>query len=337
MLTIDGSFGEGGGQILRSALALSMLTGTPFRIENLRAKRRKPGLMRQHLTAVRAATVVSGATVSGDAIGSSTLEFAPGKVRGGDYTFSVGTAGSATLVLQTVLPALVVGSEPSRLVLEGGTHNPMAPPFEFLAKAYVPIVRRMGPGIEIALEKAGFFPAGGGRFTTSIEPVDRLAGIELRKRGALVRRSGHAIVANLPRRIAEREIGVLQRKLGWTPKEFSASEVSDSPGPGNIVIVEIESEHVCEVISGFGEVNCPAEKVAGFVVQRCKRYLSTSAPVGEFLTDQLILPMAIAGTGSFVSTGLSRHAWTHIELVKRFLDRELITEQFPDGVSVTVR
>ena len=164
MITIDGSAGEGGGQILRSSLALSLVTGQPFRMERIRAKRQKPGLLRQHLTAVEAAKAVGCAEVSGETLGSQTLDFRPGPVTPGNYRFAVGTAGSATLVLQTVLPALLTASDPSTLTLEGGTHNPLAPSFDFLDRCFMPLIHRMGPSVELELKRPGFFPAGGGRF-----------------------------------------------------------------------------------------------------------------------------------------------------------------------------
>src|SRR5581483_5417209 len=153
MLTIDGSYQEGGGQILRTALALSVVTQTPFRIEKIRAGRKTPGLMRQHLTAVNAAAAISQAEVVGNAIGSQELTFSPGKVLPGEYSFSVGTAGSTTLVFQTVLPALLLAAEPSRLTLEGGTHNPAAPPYDFLEKAFLPLLRRMGARVSTTLKR----------------------------------------------------------------------------------------------------------------------------------------------------------------------------------------
>src|SRR5688572_17114432 len=174
MLIIDGSFGEGGGQILRTSLALSLITGRPFRIEKIRANREKPGLMRQHLTAVKAAGKIGQAEVEGAFIGAKELTFAPGEVVPGDYSFAVGTAGSATLVLQTVLPALITASKPSTLRLEGGTHNPYAPPFDFLARVFLPIVNRMGPNIEATLLRPGFYPAGGGKVNFTIEPAEKL-------------------------------------------------------------------------------------------------------------------------------------------------------------------
>ncbi len=171
MLTIDGSFGEGGGQILRSSLALSLLTATPFRISKIRAGRSRPGLMRQHLTAVRAATEVGDAEVSGAEIGSTEVVFRPKAIRGGDFAFATGGAGSTTLVFQTVLYPLLLGTDaPSTLRFEGGTHNPMAPPFDFLNEAFLPQLAKMGANVALALTTHGFYPAGGGVWTATISP-----------------------------------------------------------------------------------------------------------------------------------------------------------------------
>src|SRR5512133_679150 len=185
MITIDGSQGEGGGQILRTSLALSLFTSQPFRMEQIRAKRQKPGLLKQHLTAVEAAKTVGCAEVEGAALNSQTLEFRPRSVAPGNYRFAVGTAGSATLVLQTVLPALLTGSDRSMLTLEGGTHNPMAPPFDFLTYSFMPLIHRMGPSVDLELRSPGFYPAGGGRFHARIEPTKQLSPLTLNERGAI--------------------------------------------------------------------------------------------------------------------------------------------------------
>ncbi len=185
MLDIDGSQGEGGGQILRTSLALSLVTGQPFRLEQIRAGRRKPGLLRQHLTAVEAAKTVGAAEAIGAEMGSRTLEFRPGAVIAGNYRFAVGTAGSATLVLQTILPPLLTASGGSTVTIEGGTHNPFAPPFDFLAGCFVPLIQRMGPRIELEMRCPGFYPAGGGKFDARIEPVKRLACFDLMTRGEI--------------------------------------------------------------------------------------------------------------------------------------------------------
>ena len=206
MILIDGSEGEGGGQILRTSLALSLVTGQPFRLENIRAGRQKPGLLRQHLTAVEAATTVGAAEVIGAALGSKTLEFRPGAVTPGNYRFAVGTAGSATLVLQTVLPPLLTANAISTLTLEGGTHNPFAPPFDFLARCFAPLIQRMGPTIELELRRPGFFPAGGGKFHARIEPVKRLARFDLLERGPLRQHRARVIISKIPTHADHRKI-----------------------------------------------------------------------------------------------------------------------------------
>ncbi len=331
MLTIDGSYGEGGGQILRSSFALSMLTGTPFRIEKIRSAREKPGLMRQHLTAVQAAARVCDAKVEGDAVGSTQLSFTPGKVRGGEYTFSIGTAGSTTLVLQTILLPLLVAEQKSRLILEGGTHNTFAPPFDFFAKAYLPLINRMGPTVRAVLERAGFYPAGGGRIVIDIEPTQRLNGFDLLERGELRSRRARACVAQLTPEIARREVKVFRNRLSWPEETYEVVEITESGGPGNIVLIELEYEHVADVFTGFGEIGRRAEAVAESAVNQYRRYVQSSAPVGEFLTDQLMLPMAVAGQGSFRASHLSRHAQTHVKLISEFLGPTAIRTQDTAG------
>ncbi|HWQ93565.1 MAG TPA: RNA 3'-terminal phosphate cyclase, partial [Clostridia bacterium] len=219
MITIDGSQGEGGGQILRTSLALSLVTGQPFRMERIRAKRRKPGLLKQHLTAVEAAKTVGCAQVEGAVLNSQTLAFQPGPVTPGNYRFAVGTAGSATLVLQTVLPALLTAAGHSTLTLEGGTHNPMAPPFDFLARSFIPQIQRMGPSVELELRRHGFFPAGGGRFHARIAPAKKLSRLDLLERGAIRSRQACVLLSKLPEHVAQRELAVVRDELNWRADE----------------------------------------------------------------------------------------------------------------------
>ncbi len=336
MLTIDGSYGEGGGQILRSSLALSMETEKPLRIENIRAGRKKPGLLRQHLTAVKAALEVCSGNAQGAEMRSGALTFEPGQVRGGCYRFAVGTAGSATLVLQTVLPALMTADEPSQITLQGGTHNPWAPPVDFLAKALIPLLNRMGPEISVTLIRPGFYPAGGGEFLVTIEPVSKLKRLEIIERGRTVARRAVAMIARLPEEIARKELRKVQSKLGWSDDELHVDVRRDSAGPGNVVLLEIESENVTELFTGFGQVNVPAKAVANHAVQQAQKYLAAQVPIGPYLADQLLVPMALAG-GRFVTTGLTRHAKTNIDLIKQFLDVEITTEKIgPKACQVRV-
>ncbi|MBC8870863.1 MAG: RNA 3'-terminal phosphate cyclase [Planctomycetes bacterium] len=332
MLTIDGSQGEGGGQIVRSSVALSLVTGKPVTINRVRAGRRKPGLRRQHLTAVQAARKISDAKVDGAEIGSSRLAFRPGKVKAGDYSFRITTAGSTTLVLQTILPALMIADDVSTVTLEGGTHNPFAPPYDFLAKAYLPLVAGLGPRVKTKLEYPGFYPAGGGKFTVEIQPAQKLGRLELVDRGEIAARRVRAVVANLPLHIAERECNTIANKTGWDKSCFEVDEVTGSPGPGNVVMIELNSANVTELFTGFGQRGVRAETVASRVLESALRYMEAGVPVGENLADQLMLPLGIgayqgSGGGVFRTLALSPHSTTHIEVLKALLDVKIRVEE----------
>jgi len=323
MLTIDGSFGEGGGQILRTSLALSLVTGQPFRIVKIRAGRPKPGLLRQHLTAVNAATLISNATVAGDHLGSSELTFTPGRVRPGHYRFDVGSAGSSTLVLQTILPPLLLADSPSRLTITGGTHNPAAPPFDFMEKTFAPILARVGPRLALTLVRPGFYPAGGGEITAEIFPPKSWHPLQLLQRGPLLRRSATAIVSCLPVSIAQRELQRVQQSLGWSADELHTWQVPDARGPGNVLILELHFEQVCEVFTGFGARGLPAETVADRSIAELSCYLNSDAPVGKHLADQLLLPMLLCGGGIFRTTEISSHAQTNLEIIRQFTGADI--------------
>ncbi len=327
IVKIDGSMGEGGGQVLRTSIALSLITGRPLEVTNIRAGRRKPGLMRQHLTALNAATEISGAQVQGASVGSTSIRFSPGSIKPGTYCFSVGTAGSATLVLQTVLPALVLASGPSHLTLEGGTHNPMAPPFDFLQKAFLPLLNRMGPKVDAVLEKAGYFPAGGGRFTVTIDPVERLFPIEVPERGKPLYHRARATVCQLSPRIGRRELDTVKNRLNWTDDCLELVELHRSNGPGNVLVIETGFEQVTEVFTGFGERGVTAENVAKRTANEARSYLVSDAPVGEHLADQLLLPMSLAGKGMFRTLRPTRHTMTNIEVIEKFLDVPIRCEE----------
>jgi RNA 3'-terminal phosphate cyclase (ATP) len=318
MLTIDGAQGEGGGQILRSALALSLLTGTPFRIERIRAGRKKPGLLRQHLAAVRAAVEIGQADAGDPQLGGESLEFRPGRVKPGEYRFAVATAGSACLVVQTVLPPLLLADGPSRLVVEGGTHNPAAPPWDYLARVFFPLLERMGPRVRTTLERHGFYPAGGGRLCVEIEPAERLRGFELVERGAILTRRARAILAGLPRTIGERELELVRRKLSDFEGCCDVEQV-ESAGPGNALLIELACEHVTEIFAGFGERGLRAHVVAERAVEEARDYLMRDCAVGPRLADQLVLPFALAGEGEFRTGPLTPHTDTNLEVVQSFL------------------
>ena len=333
MLVIDGSHGEGGGQILRTSLALSLITGTPFRIENIRARRKSPGLLRQHITAVNAATEVGGASVEGASIGSKALTFIPQHIRAGAYSFAIGTAGSTMLVLQTILLPLALADDESLIELEGGTHNPAAPPFDFMLHAFLPLLKRMGAQVDLELVRPGFYPAGGGKIQARIAPAKRLARLEIASRGAMVSRRARAVVANLPYTIAQREVQTVASDLGWSDDCLQAHTLTGSHGPGNALSIIVESEHVTDVFTAFGERGVAAEHVAHQVATEAKRYIDSDAAVGEHLADQLLLPMAVGEGGVFTTTELTGHSTTNIEVIRKFVDVPIAV----DGTCVRVR
>lgn len=337
MIVIDGSEGEGGGQVVRNACALSLVTGQPFRMTNVRGGREKPGLMRQHVTAIEAACQVGGATCKGLTVGSSEIGFTPGRVTPGEYHFAVGTAGSTGLVLQTVLMPLVLADAPSRLVLEGGTHNMLAPPFDFIARSFLPIINRMGPQVQAKLVRHGFYPRGGGHIEIDIVPAP-LSPIACTARGALLERSATTLIAALPPCVAERIGGEARKGLpDWPNDAFVIRELPLDQGPGVILMLEAVFEHVTEIVSGFGKLGVSAERVAVTATRRMAGYLASDAFAGPYLADQLLLPFALAGAGVFTSVKPSQHSRTAADVIAQFLGRRFIfSEQAGGGHVVSI-
>jgi len=328
MITIDGSEGEGGGQMVRNSCALSLVTGEPFRMTHIRAKRSKPGLMRQHVTAVEAACVISGAECSGLAVGGSDLTFRPGRVVPGEYHFAVGTAGSTGLGLQTVLMPLLLAGGPSRLVLEGGTPNMLAPPFEFIERTFLPIINRMGPQVTARLVRHGFYPRGGGRIEVDIEPAP-LSPLACTARGEPTGVSARAVFASLPGEIAERMLARARRALAdWPHEAFALHQLPADQGPGIILMLEARYAEVTEVVSGFGQLGVPAERLAKTSAARLQGYVDAAAFAGPYLADQLVLPFVLASGGAFTTVKPSQHLLTAIDIAKRFTGRRIeITQQ----------
>jgi RNA 3'-terminal phosphate cyclase (ATP) len=322
-IEIDGAEGEGGGQVLRTALSLSLITGTPFRIARLRGGRDKPGLRRQHLVAVQAAQEIGAAVVEGAALGSRELSSTPGPVTHGERRFGIGSAGSTALVLQTLVWPLLLREGRSRLVLEGGTHAPLAPTADSLLDAFLPALGRLGLGdrIELSLVRCGFMPAGGGR-------------LELVVRGGAPLRalSARALVSQLAKDVAVRELELLRHRLGIEAAMGSAQlrivEV-DSAGPGNALQVVVEHEDAVEAFQAIGERGVRAEAVAERLAREVQAHLDVDAPVGPHLADQLLIPLALAGSGSFSTTALTEHTRTNARLIERFLPVELRLEDQP--------
>jgi RNA 3'-terminal phosphate cyclase (ATP) len=330
MITIDGSQGEGGGQILRTALTLSMVTGKPFSIESIRAGRAKPGLMRQHLACVKAAAEISGADHDGAEVGSARLSFRPRQVRAGAYSFAIGTAGSTTLVLQTVMPALALLDAPSSITVTGGTHNMMAPSFDFLDLAFLPLMRRMGYDVHASLVRRGFYPAGGGEIQMTIGPRQAAGPLVLSEAGKRLRQEARTIVANLPFSIAQREAEAFCAAMNWPQGSGLAREDAKAPGPGNVLIASVVHENITEVFTGFGRQGVTAERVAGDLAAEVKAYLRAGAPMGEHLADQLLLPMALGAGGMYVTSRLTEHFRTNAQVIGMFMPVSIDHSQLDD-------
>jgi len=332
MIELDGATGEGGGQILRSALTLAMITGQPFRIRNIRAGRAKPGLMRQHLVAVQAALRVCGGDATGASLGSQELTFVPGPVAGGEYEFAIGSAGSCTLVLQTILPALLTADRPSTVRLSGGTHNPMAPPVQFLQRAWCPRLAEMGAQVDIRLERFGFYPAGGGVVEAHVEPCAALQPRTWLTRGERRAAYAEAFVAGIPGRVALRELECVGKAMNWSEDQLLVRGLPAEQGPGNALMLTLEYEHATEVFTAFGEKSVSSEQVARQVVERARQYLTSQAAFAEYLADQMMLPLALAGGGAFSMDELSLHARTNAGVIETFLPVQFRFER-RDGVA----
>lgn len=275
--------------------------------------------MRQHLVAVQAAAQVSGARVTGAELGSSGLSFTPGPIAGGDYHFAIGSAGSCTLVLQTILLALLHAQRPSTVRITGGTHNAMAPPVQFLQRAYLPLLARMGAEVDVALKRYGFYPAGGGEVVATVLPCAQLKPLSLMERGMYVGGRADAFVAGLSQSVAVRELNCIGEAMGWDAAQLQVQRLPGEQGPGNAVLITLEYEHVTEVCAGFGAKTVRAEAVAQEAIEQAQAYMASSAVAGEHLADQLMLPLALAGGGSFTASTVSSHAETNAKLIARFL------------------
>lgn len=321
MIRIDGAAGEGGGQVLRSALTLSLLTRKPFEIVRIRAGRQKPGLMPQHLQAVTAAAAVGGARVEGAHPGSESLLFVPSALRAGHYRFEIGTAGSTSLVLQTLLLPLALASAPSTLEITGGTHVAWSPCHHYLELHWLSYLREMGLNAELALVRAGFYPRGGGRISASIRPAAPKAGLSLARRGRLERIFCLSAVANLEQSVAERQSRqALARLAGLTTAIESRNIALSSPGKGTLflILAEFGKSRCCYY--ALGERGKPAERVADEAVDAFLAFLDTDGAVDEYLADQLLLPLALAPAASELRTArVTPHLLTNAEVIRRFL------------------
>ncbi len=337
-IVLDGSAGEGGGQILRTALSLSAITGKPFTITRVRASRLKTGLRPQHREAARAVAKLVDAELSGDEVGSSRLEFRPRRAAAaGEYTLDIGTAGSTPLLFQTVCWPLALAGAPSRVTLRGGTHQDHAPSFHYLALVWAPAVARLGFGFSLALQAAGFYPEGGGEFSASIEPAHAMPPLDLRHRGTLQDVEVVSMVGGLGYEIADRQAARALKGLREAGIHAQAERVPVparlSKGGHVLIVSAFERTRV-----GHGAVSArerSPEQTAEDAVRAFRDHLSRGAAVDLYLGDQLLLPAALIASGKvppppgvvpatrYTVAAVTKHLTTNADVIRRFLDVEV--------------
>jgi RNA 3'-terminal phosphate cyclase (ATP) len=321
VIGIDGSHGEGGGQILRSALSLAAILGRPVEVTKIRAGRRNPGLQPQHLASVHALAKITDAEVRGAELGSTSLYFAPGPNSGGSYRFEVATAGAASLVFQTVIAPLAFAERPSYLTLTGGTHVPWSPAAPYLSEILLPTVAIMGVVATWRVGRAGFYPKGGGEVEAVVEPLTRLDPLDLSDRGSLLRLRGISAVARLPRRIAERQADRARRRLADAGHDLDVEIAElDAISPGDSLFLWAEFERSRAGFSALGERGKPAERVADEAADGLLGFLAQDAAIEPHLADQLVLFMGLAnGCSTLTTSEVSRHLLTNLWTIEQFL------------------
>jgi RNA 3'-terminal phosphate cyclase (ATP) len=337
-IVLDGGQGEGGGQILRSALSLAAVTGRPFRIENIRARRLKSGLRPQHLAAVRATATLTEADVSGDEVGSPRISFTPHRpAPAGTWRFDIGTAGSAPLLFQTLCWPLALAGGPSTVTLLGGTHQDHSPSFHYLALVWAPAVARLGFGFDFSLVRAGFYPEGGGEMTAEVHPARAMPPLDLGHRGTLVQAEVLSLVAGLDFSVAERQAERAERRLreGGVFAEVRSVPLPSGPSRGSHVLVVASFERTRSGHAATGDLDRDPERTADAAAWAFTRFLQGHAAVDPRLGDQLLLPAALVAAGliarpagldagtRYTVSEVTRHLATNVEVIRAFLPVEV--------------
>lgn len=332
MVHIDGTFGEGGGQILRTSLALSCVLGRPMEITNIRTARKNPGLQPQHLTAVMAAATIAGAEVQGAELSSTTLEFRPNRTSGGTYHFNIaekkGSAGSTSLVLQTILLPLCFADQASLVTVQGGTHVPWSPSFHYLQAIVAPLLSRLGVHAEFSIQSWGWYPIGGGQVAVRITPARALRPLTVTDRGRLLRVSGISSVSNLPGHIATRQRDRALAILGRQGIDASIETLSaPSAGKGSFLFLSAELEHFSAGFGSLGAIGKRAEEVADEACDELLSHLRAQGALDQHLADQVVPWLAFCeGPSEFTTSRVTRHLLTNLWVVRQFMDIDVQVE-----------
>ncbi len=338
MIKIDGSLGEGGGQVLRSALTLSLLVQKPFRISNIRGRRKNPGLRAQHLASVHAAGVVGEADLEGDELGSQDLTFQPSGLKAGEYRFEIGTAGSCSLVLQTIFLPLARAGAGSRVEITGGTHVKWSPTYEYIDRVWLPVMKMLGYPADISLREAGFYPRGGGKIEVFVSPGHADGGLNAERSQADQLFEGLSLSANLPEHVAERQRSRMLERLA---EHDLSAEIEilrpGSVGRGSAVFITGSADRTYFGFSALGAKGKPAEVVAEEAVEQMLSFIQTGAAVDRYLADQLLIPLAVASEPSqFTVDGATQHLFTNADIVRQFIDAEIEIIEAHEGAKTRV-
>jgi len=335
-LQIDGRYGEGGGQILRTALTLSAILRAPVHIDHIRGNREKPGLRPQHLMAVNALATITGAKVEGAKLDSSNLLFEPGEIRGGKYSFHIGTAGSTGLVIQALIPVLLFGKIPSQIEITGGTHVPWSPPFHYLQVVFLPALKKMGGAVSLEIDTWGWYPKGGGKVKALIKDTKGLEAIHLSNRGKLLSLHILSAISNLPLAIGERQRDQALKRIEYLGIRPNTSiEKAPSPGQGSFLFLAAQFEGSIGGFTSLGKKGKRAEEVADDACDEFIEFLDSKGVIDIHLADQLVPYMALAkGRSTFTTESITEHLLTNIWVVEQFLPLRFDIEEETGKIAV---
>jgi RNA 3'-phosphate cyclase len=323
-IDIDGGIGEGGGQIARTAVGMAGALGKSVSVRNIRKGRKKPGLMAQHLTGIKLAAEMCDAEVSGLEMGSTEIDFSPRNNIGGNFEMDIGTAGSISLVLQVCLIPAIMAKGRTELLIRGGTDVPWSPPIDYLDLVIVPMLQKMGAGIEISVLQRGFYPAGGGEVRVVVSPSGGLAGLDLLSRGNLVGIDGRASCRNLPDHVATRAIDSALKGLPGQTRPKIPTDCGKGPSTGMSIVLAARFENTILGYSCLGEKGLPAERVGEIASGGLREEIDSGATLDEHATDQMIPFMFLAGGPSrFMTAELTMHAKTNLAVAERFVARRV--------------
>lgn len=338
LVQIDGSQGEGGGQMLRTSLALSIFLMKPFEMINIRANRPNPGIQPQHLKAIEASAAISNAVVDGAVIKSNWIKFFPRELRHGNFRFDIGTAGSTSLVLQTLYLPLSFASGTSNLTIVGGTHVSWSPTFDYIKNCWLYFMKRIGLKIDVELKRAGFYPHGGGEIKALINPADEIEPLNLVDRGKLIKIQIYSAHTNLTDEVAKRQARTAEKILkNYGEVEVTIDELSSYSKNTTIAITGIFENSVC-CYTNLGERGKRAEVVAEEACEKFLKFLSSDSAVDEYMADQILLPLSLtSGVSEFTTPRLTNHLKTNMDIIKKFVDVEFEVAEFKNSYNIKVK